>query len=176
MDELPTFALMRLLLMSTDNAAPESVTPGRAESTSTPLAPPTDPRTLLRCLQDVSPAFRDCLPLALRIDKTIMERFPDWNRKLVRSALRQHTASTRYLKAVEKGSARFDFEGNEAGELTDEHRQHAAQTLKERFAEQARRRREQAREQNAQQRAQEQEQRRADKLQALVGKFSSRKP
>lgn len=172
MDEFPTFALMRTLLMSTDNAAPESVTPGRAESTS---PPPSDPRTLLRSLQEVSPAFRDCLPLALRIDKAIMERFPDWDRKLVRSAMRQHTASTRYLKAVEKGSARFDFEGNEAGELNDEHRQHAAQTLKERFAEQARRRREQAREQHAQQRAQEEEQRRADKLQALVGKFSSRK-
>jgi len=39
--------------------------------------------------------------------------------------MRIHTTSTRYLKAMEKATHRFDFDGNENGELSAEHRAHA---------------------------------------------------
>jgi ProP effector len=79
--------------------------------------------------------------------------------------MRLHTASTRYLKAVEKAAARFDLDGKEDGAVTDEQRAHARQTLKDRFAESAKR-------QKAKREEEEAEQRRAEKLQQLLGKFS----
>ncbi len=141
--------------MSKDN----SVAPVEADNTS------KDPREVLEKLRETSPTFRECRPVALRIDKSIAERFPQFSRKLIRTAMRMHTASTRYLKSVEKGETRFDLDGNEAGEVTEEHREHAAEKLKARFAEQARRKREQRKEAEA-------EQRKAEKLQQLAEKFS----
>lgn len=131
-----------------------------------------DARGLLQKLQEISPTFRDCKPVALRIDKSIGERFPDVDRKTVRTAMRIHTASTRYLKAMEKGTHRFDLDGNEDGEVTEEHRAHAAQTLKERFAEAERRRRDKRRQEQERQRAEEAERRKAEKMQQLLSKFS----
>tara|TARA_R110002049_G_scaffold20316_2_gene74979 strand:+ start:742 stop:1242 length:501 start_codon:yes stop_codon:yes gene_type:complete len=131
-----------------------------------------DPREVLRQLQEASPTFRDCKPLALGIDKAVSERFPEFDRKTVRTAMRMHVNSTRYLKAVEKATERFDLEGNVAGEITDEHRAHASQTLKERFAELAKRKREQQKEEQQRERAEQAEQRKAERLQQLVGKFS----
>lgn len=133
-----------------------------------------DPRDVLKRLQEASPTFRDCKPLALGIDKAIHARFPEFERKLVRTAMRMHTASTRYLKAVEKATERFDLEGNVAGEVTEEHRSHAAQTLKERFAAAAKRKRDQQKEEEAQRRAEQAEERKAERLNQLVGKFSKR--
>lgn len=133
-----------------------------------------DPRGLILKLQEMSPTFREFKPLALRIDKTVMARFPELDRKVVRTAMRMHTASTRYLKAMEKATHRFDFDGNQDGEVSEEHRAHAAQTLKERFADAARRKREKQKEDEARRRAEEAEQRKAEKLQQLMSKFSSR--
>ncbi|MBC9070857.1 ProQ/FinO family protein [Thauera sp. CAU 1555] len=124
-----------------------------------------EPRELLKKLQAVSPTFKDCRPLAIRIDAAIHERFPEFSRKALRSALRLHTASTRYLKAVEKGDTRFDLDGKPAGEVTEEQRTHAATLLKERFAKAAK-------EQRAKREADEAERRRQEKLAQLVGKFS----
>ncbi len=146
-----------------DPSAPE--TPVRDQ-------PALDPRGLLQKLQEISPTFRDCKPLALRIDKAIGERLPDVDRKVIRAAMRIHTASTRYLKAMEKGTHRFDLDGHEDGEVTEEHRGHAAQTLKERFAEVERRRREKRKEEQARQRAEEAERRKSEKMQQLLSKFS----
>lgn len=146
-------------LVQTDGAAPRSA------------AAHPDARALLLRLQELSPAFRECRPLALRIDKAILARFPELDRKLVRSAMRMHTNSTRYLKAMEKATQRFDLDGNADGEVTDEHRAFAAQTLKERFAESARRKRDKLREARAREREQEAERRTAEKLQQLVGRF-----
>lgn len=126
--------------------------------------PPIEPRAILKRLQAESPAFRDSKPLALKIDASILARFPDFDRKNLRIALRMHTASTKYLKAVERGSERFDLDGKPAGEVTAEQRQHAAGTLKDRFATVARQQREQRE-------ADEAERRRADKLRQLVSKF-----
>ena len=132
------------------------------------------PRELIERLQEISPTFKECRPLALRIDKAVMARFPDVDKKVVRTAMRLHTASTRYLKAMEKGTHRYDFEGNPDAELTDEHRAHAAQTLKERFAEVAKRKREQQKAETERVRAEQAEQRKAEKLQQLMQKFGSR--
>lgn len=124
----------------------------------------TDPRAILAQLQAASTTFRDFKPLALRIDKSILERFPDLDRKSLRSALRSHTASTKYLKAMERATERFDLDGNVAGEVTEEQRQHAATTLKERFAAVAKQQREKRE-------AEEAERRHAEKLKQLVTKF-----
>ena len=106
------------------------------------------------------------------LDKAVAERFPDAERKVIRTAMRLHTASTRYLKAMEKATHRYDLEGNEAGEVSEEHRQHAAQTLKERFAEASRRKREQQQKEREAQREAEAERRKTEKLQQLLGRFS----
>lgn len=123
-----------------------------------------EPRAMLKRLQAESTAFRDHKPLALKIDAAILERFPDFDRKNLRIALRMHTASTKYLKAVARETQRYDLDGQPAGELAEEHRTHAATTLKERFAEAAR----QQREKRA---AEEAERRHEQKLHQLVQKF-----
>jgi ProP effector len=158
-------------MTSETSAKPEVVEAAPAEAVA-PASSSLDARGLLQQLQAVSPTFRDFKPVALRIDKAVAERFPEVDRKVIRTAMRLHTASTRYLKAVEKGTVRFDLDGNPAGELLEEHRAHAAQTLKERFAEAARKKREQAKQDEAARRAAEAERRKTEKLQQLLGKFS----
>jgi ProP effector len=148
-------------------------TPAQPASADVKQPGPT-PRELLERLHEISPAFRECRPLALRIDKAVMERFPDVDKKVVRTAMRLHTGSTRYLKALEKATHRYDLDGNPDAELTDEHRAHAAQTLKERFAEVGKRKREQQKADAERQRVEQAEQRKAEKLQQLVQKFGSR--
>lgn len=135
-------------------------------------APHIDARALLLKLQEISPTFKDCKPLALRIDKAIAERFPELDRKVIRSAMRMHTASTRYLKVMEKASQRFDLEGEVSGEVTEEQRAHAAQTLKDRFAEVAKRKKAAIEQEKAKRAADEAEERKAAKLQQLLGRFS----
>src|SRR5690606_31162337 len=152
----------------------ESETPSEVPATEPTKAEGIEPREVLRRLQEVSPTFRDCKPLALGIDKAIHARFPEFDRKTVRTAMRMHVSSTRYLKAVEKASERFDLDGKVDGEITEEHRSHASQTLKERFAAAAKRKREQQKEEEAQRRAEQTEQRKVERLQQLVGKFSKR--
>lgn len=133
---------------------------------------PTEPRGLLDWLRQTYPTFGDCKPLALRIDAEIAKRHPELARKALRTALRIHVNSTRYLKAIEKGRERFDLDGAVAGEITDEQRAHAAQTLKQRFAEAVRAKREKEAQARAAEKAAEAERRRSEKLQQLVGKFS----
>lgn len=123
-----------------------------------------EPRALLQRLQSAFPAFRDCKPLAIKIDASIVERMPDIDRKSLRAALRMHTASTRYLKAVERAQQRFDLDGQPVGEVTDEQRTHAATTLKERFAAVAK-------QQKEKREAEAAEKRRTEKLQQLMSKF-----
>ena len=137
---------------------------------SSPAAEPAaprqriEPRALLQRLQQAFPAFRDCKPLALKIDASIAERMPDVDRKSLRAALRMHTASTRYLKAVERSQQRFDLDGQPAGEVTEEQRTHASTTLKERFAAVAK-------QQKEKREAEAAEKRRTEKLQQLMSKF-----
>ena len=80
-------------------------------------------------------------PLKLRIQADIQERAPGIFTKAVLSAfLRRHTGATSYLIAVSKGTQRFDLDGQPAGELTEEHRQVAADELTRRRANQDARR------------------------------------
>lgn len=150
-----------MTLQQAETVAPE---PASADAQEAAKQPRIEPRAILKRLQAESPAFRDSKPLALKIDASILARFPDFDRRNLRIALRMHTASTKYLKAVERGGERFDLDGKAAGEVTGEQRLHAATTLKERFAAVAKQQRERRE-------AEEAERRHAEKLQQLVSKF-----
>src|SRR5574338_71045 len=130
----------------------------------------TDPtpslsRILLQDLRARFIAFRDTLPLAIGIDEAILAKLPEVDRKLLRSALREHTASTRYLKALQSASERFDLDGNPAGKVTEAQRNLAGETLKARFQKAAQIRKEKAEVEAAAARQQK-------KLTDLVAKFS----
>ncbi|HZW12885.1 MAG TPA: ProQ/FinO family protein [Noviherbaspirillum sp.] len=124
-------------------------------------------RSLLKQLEQSFDVFRNAVPLAVGIDKAVIARMPDVNRKVLRIALGLHTNSVRYLKAMEKAQCRFDLDGNPAGDVPEAHRTHASELLRERFKKAAEKRKEQAL-------AEKQERQRAEKLRQLTEKFSSR--
>lgn len=126
--------------------------------------PVQNARTLLKSLQESFPVFRDYSPLAIGIDKQLLERRPELDRKILRIALGMHTNSLRYLKTMEKASHRQDIDGNSGDEVTEAHRSHARETLRERFKKDAERRK-------AQREAEALERQRAEKLSQLVDKF-----
>jgi ProP effector len=109
------------------------------------------------------PVFRDAKPLAIGIHKAIREKLPELTRDQVGKALRIHTASTRYLKALAKAEQRFDLDGNPAGEVTEEQRKQAAGVMKERIQKSVERRK-----------AEEQAKLQQEKLAKLAEKFNSR--
>ena len=129
---------------------------------------------LLETLSATYPVFRDCQPLALGIHKTVKEKMPELEAAPLRVAMRIHTASTRYLKALAIGAQRFDLDGNPAGEITAEQRDVASEALKERFKKAGERRKidEQAKKDAL--REQEAEAKRHEKLSQLAAKFNSR--
>jgi ProP effector len=125
-------------------------------------------RSLLKQFQQQFPAFRDCLPLAIGIDKQILARMPELDRKTMRSALGIHTGSLRYLRAMEKATVRYDLDGSAGAEVTDTHRAHAKDTLQQRFKKEAERKKA---ERDAAQAA-EADKLRQEKLLQLASKFS----
>lgn len=133
-------------------------------TTETPDTQSIDPRALLKELQTRFAVFKNFSPLAIGIDKQVFAELPEVSKKSLRLALRSHTISTRYLKEMEKGSVRLNLDGTEAGQVTDENRQHASEQLRERFKKQA----EQRKAAEAEARA---EQRRLEKLNQLAEKF-----
>jgi ProP effector len=125
--------------------------------------------------------FRDCLPLALGIHKTVKERKPDLEAPALRSAMRIHTASTRYLKALVTGKERFDLDGQVAGEVTEEQREVASAALLERFKKAAERRKAEEQAKKAGLKAEEAAKKEAlaaaqrqEKLAELAARFSKR--
>ena len=148
---------------------------------NTPSVPVADPRALLKSLQESFPVFREFKPLAIGIDKQLRAKLPELDRKVLRMALGMHTHSTKYLKAIAKGTTRFDLDGHSGVELTESHRQHATETLQERSKKEADRRKAQqeleAREAEERQRETEERQRqeearqRSEKLGQLAAKF-----
>lgn len=130
--------------------------------------PGQNARQLLKQLQEQFPVFRDCLPLAIGIDKQLLARLPDLNRKELRIALGIHTHSLRYLKTTEKATARVDLDGNPAGEIMATHRTHAAELVRDRLKKQAEQRR-------TQREAEALARQHAQKLGQLVEKFSRSK-
>ena len=125
-------------------------------------------RTLLKVLQEKFQVFREYHPLAIGIDKQLLAQESSIDRKTLRLALGMHTNSYRYLKSMEKAAQRFDLDGKPAGEVPAEHRQHAADILRERFKKEAARRK-------AAREAEQQEKQRAEKLNQLVQKFGKNK-
>lgn len=158
-----------------------SLTPEPAEIVATPeaaqAAAPAAPtaaaltaRTLLKQLQQQFPPFRDCLPLSIGIDKQIMAQIPGIDKKLMRTALGIHTGSQRYLRVMEKATQRYDLDGTAGAEVTDVHRKHAKEVLKERLKKEADRKKA---ERDAA--AEEEAARvRQDKLALLTAKFSKK--
>ncbi|MBK7767982.1 MAG: ProQ/FinO family protein [Sulfuritalea sp.] len=102
--------------------------------------PPRDP--VFAELAATYAVFRDAQPLAIGIHKSVMAAHPGLDKDAVRKALQRHTASTRYLKAVAAGGARFGLDGQPSGEVTPEQKKLAADGLRERFRKQAEQRRE----------------------------------
>ena len=102
--------------------------------------PPRDP--VFAELAATYTVFRDAQPLAIGIHKSVMAAHPGLDKDAVRKALQRHTASTRYLKAVAAGGARYGLDGAASGEVTPEQKKLAADGLRERFRKQAEQRRE----------------------------------
>ena len=76
-------------------------------------------------------------PLKLRIQADIQQRAPHVFTKQALSAFfRRYTGSTGYLIAMTKSPHRFDLDGNPSGEVSEEHRQAAAEELARRRAQQ----------------------------------------
>ena len=135
--------------MNTDNHAP---------------SPAQDARQLIKKLQEEFAVFRDYSPLAIGIDRQLLARQPELERKTLRVALGMHTNSLRYLKSMEKATQRLDLDGQCVAEVTEEHRRHAVETLRERFKKKAER-------EKAQREAEAQERLRNEKRGQLVEKF-----
>jgi len=132
---------------------------------------PARPRNAtLETLSTTFAVIRDCLPLAIGIHKVIAERHPEIDQGHLRTAMRIHTASTRYLKALSQAQGRFDLDGNAVGEVTAEQRQQASDGLRERFKKGADRRRAELEAQELQKKEQERQQ----NLQKLAAKFNAR--
>ena len=125
---------------------------------------PVDARALLKDIQARYDVFRNFSPLAIGIDKQLLEQQPELNRKALRMALRSQTMSTRYLKEMEKAEVRLNLDGPAAGEVTEDARAHSAELLRERFKKQAEQRK-------VEQEAAKAEQRRVEKLNQLAEKF-----
>ncbi|MBC7455113.1 MAG: ProQ/FinO family protein [Massilia sp.] len=96
-------------------------------------------RTLLKQLQHQFPAFRDCLPLSIGIDKQLLARMPELDRKTMRTALGIHTGSLRYLRVMEKASLRYDLDGTAGAEVSETHRLHAKEVMQQRLKKEAER-------------------------------------
>ena len=121
-------------------------------------------RKLLRQLQKQFPVLEQARPLAIGIDREITAAVPDIDAKSLRAALRMHTGSTRYLKALASEKKRYSLTGEAVADLDEEHRKRAQAMLEERH-----KRREQ---QERERREQAAESRRTEKLQQLAARFS----
>lgn len=142
---------------------------------TTPETPKKPRRNeLLERLNAEFAVFRDCRPLAVGIHKAIREKLPDLERGQLSAAMRTHTASTRYLKALAQGELRFDLDGQPAGAVTDEQREQAATALRERFKKIAERRRAEQEAEKARQQAEQQAEKTRQNLLKLAQKFNSR--
>lgn len=126
--------------------------------------PPRQRNTVLETLASSFKAFQDGLPLAVGIHKVIKERLPNMDPQQLKTALRIHTGSTRYLKALSQASIRFDLDGLPVGSVTPEQRKQAKDTLRERYEKIAERKK-----------AELQAQQRQENLFKLMEKFNTRR-
>ncbi len=102
-----------------------------------PLPPPAPPADLppADCAAQLKERFPALFggafkPLKLRIQADIQERAPGvFSKQALSAFLRRHTGSTGYLVAMTRSPHRFDLDGQPAGDVSDEHRQAAADEL-----------------------------------------------
>src|SRR5450830_1867103 len=167
--------MMSMTSSTPDQQATTPDTPVDAAPAAAPAAAATTPapagltaRALLKQFQEQFLPFRDCLPLSIGIDKQILARLPDLDRKLMRTALGIHTGSLRYLRMMEKAKIRYDLDGTAGAEVTQTHRDHATQVLQQRFKKEAERKKAE-RDAAA---AEEANRLRLEKLNQLTAKFS----
>ncbi|MCA1768147.1 MAG: RNA chaperone ProQ, partial [Idiomarina sp.] len=76
----------------------------------------------------------DAKPLKIGIFEDLAKRLEGdekVSKTRLRTALRHYTNSWRYLYSVKVGVQRVDLDGNEVEAVTEEHQQHALETLKE---------------------------------------------
>lgn len=142
-------------------------------NTLSPTPSPIQPaRALLKDFQEKFVAFRDYMPLAIGVDKQLIALYPEISRKTLRVALGMHTNSLRYLKGMEKAKTRFDLDGKPADEVTELHRTHASNILRERFKKVAEQRKAQRAAEDAARAAEAAARQHAEKLNQLTAKFS----
>ena len=129
-------------------------------------------KALLKQLQDEYPVIAECRPLAIGIDKQLLETRPATDRKQLRAALGMHTHSSRYLKAMQAASQRFDLQGIAVGEVSEEQRALASKELLERFKKQAEVHKAAKAAKELAEKQERAERERAEKLNQLASKFS----
>jgi ProP effector len=129
---------------------------------------------VLKLLNERFAVFREAKPLAIGIHKEVMKALPGLEASKMRNAMRRHTGTTRYLKAVATGTERYDLNGAVAGTISDEQKQQAGDTLRERFKKGADLRRAEKQAQQEKERAEAREKEKQVKLQALAQKFNKR--
>lgn len=118
--------------------------------------------------------FKEARPLAIGVHRVIQERQPELTKEKLGKAMKIHTSTTRYLKAVAKGGARYDLDGQAQGDITPEQQAAAAKLVEDRAKRQEEKRqaeRARQKEEEAQRKAAEQLARREAKLKSLVDKF-----
>ncbi|NKF51497.1 RNA chaperone ProQ [Shewanella sp. WXL01] len=98
----------------------------------------TDTNAILAYLYETFPLCfikeGETKPLKIGLFQDLAERLADdskVSKTQLRVALRRYTSSWRYLKGIKAGVQRVDLDGNECGELEQEHIEHAQTTLKE---------------------------------------------
>lgn len=135
-------------------------------------APQPSAKELLKQLQQEFKVFGEYLPLAIGIDKHLLEIRPTINRKQLRAALGMHTRSVRYLKNLQIATQRFSLDGTPAGDVSDEQRALASKDLFDRFKKRAdENKAAQAEKERAEKEARA-EQERQEKLAQLASKFA----
>lgn len=96
------------------------------------VVPASIAHALLQHLRKDFSVFHDCLPLAIGIDKQIVARLPETDRKVLRVALAMHTKSSNYLRRMAKAKNRVNLDGSAAEDLAQTHQAYASRVLQER--------------------------------------------
>ena len=131
---------------------------------TTPPQPQSGRRNaLLDQLMQQYPVFREAKPLAIGIHKALLVLQPELDKATLRTAMKAHTHSSRYLKGIVEGASRYDLSGNPEGSVTAEQQQQAVAMLKERI-----------KKANERRKAEEEARKRHEKLQQLAEKFNVR--
>ena len=148
-DVAPAAAAEPVATQPDAQAQPEPTDEGAAAQPAAADAPAAAPRAEVSTaatgarLAELFPALFSGAPkpLKLRIQVDIQERAPgEFSKQALSAFFRRLTGATSYLVAVSRGKQRFDLDGQPAGELSEEHRQLAADELTRRRANQQARR------------------------------------